>query len=278
MIDILYESSYYGVSSLGSGQLYHHGIKGQKWGVRRFQYEDGILTPAGRARYDVGPAELKSKRKIAKRLNAADNMISDAEYVKRRAANKIEKYEKKRSKYEGKDSKRAQRKTEKLNKKIEAQKSTQKSAEKTQKEVRKIRDQVIKKAVAAGMDVKSTPQYKDAQSVRKMLRTMSYGKYGHDVAMITSLADRTSVVRGESYKVSKSKTGKGTYTKVKQPAGKHDETKYIVKEQIKRNIKDSILTTTLHAAGNVALAMLAPDEYRKIRASEGGSRRRRHHD
>lgn len=28
-------------------ELYHHGIKGQKWGVRRFQNKDGSLKPAG---------------------------------------------------------------------------------------------------------------------------------------------------------------------------------------------------------------------------------------
>lgn len=27
--------------------LYHHGIKGQKWGVRRYQNEDGSYTAAG---------------------------------------------------------------------------------------------------------------------------------------------------------------------------------------------------------------------------------------
>ena len=34
--------------------LYHSGIKGMKWGIRRFQNEDGSLTEAGKARYGVG--------------------------------------------------------------------------------------------------------------------------------------------------------------------------------------------------------------------------------
>lgn len=34
--------------------LSHHGIKGQKWGVRRFRNKDGSLTPAGRKRYGEG--------------------------------------------------------------------------------------------------------------------------------------------------------------------------------------------------------------------------------
>jgi len=33
------------------GYLIHHGIKGQKWGIRRFQNSNGTLTAEGRARY-----------------------------------------------------------------------------------------------------------------------------------------------------------------------------------------------------------------------------------
>ena len=36
-----------------SNELQHHGIKGQKWGVRRFQNTDGSLTAEGKKRYSV---------------------------------------------------------------------------------------------------------------------------------------------------------------------------------------------------------------------------------
>ena len=46
------------------GELYHHGIKGQKWGVRRFQNKDGSLTPAGKKRYDEPNVGRKTSESV----------------------------------------------------------------------------------------------------------------------------------------------------------------------------------------------------------------------
>lgn len=41
--------------------IYHHGIKGQRWGIRRFENEDGSLTTAGKKRYGVDENGNQSK-------------------------------------------------------------------------------------------------------------------------------------------------------------------------------------------------------------------------
>lgn len=44
-------------------EIYHHGIKGQKWGIRRYQNADGSLTPEGQKRYERDVRENNAKKK-----------------------------------------------------------------------------------------------------------------------------------------------------------------------------------------------------------------------
>ena len=44
-------------------ELVHYGIKGMKWGVRRYRNKDGTLTPAGKKRYDQDIRDNASKKK-----------------------------------------------------------------------------------------------------------------------------------------------------------------------------------------------------------------------
>lgn len=87
-------------------EMYHHGIKGQKWGQRHFQNLDGSLTPAGRERYGQLLKKYSSKKSglSAKRKKLNSNLD---EQLSRNRLNvkKISKLSKKLSKNAKKQAK-----------------------------------------------------------------------------------------------------------------------------------------------------------------------------
>lgn len=101
--DWIYHSSMEGTFFIEDGTLYlsHHGIRGQRWGVRRFQNRDGSLTNAGRKR--LGYATKGATQAVKKAFNAgvktgAKAVKAAKAHHEKAEAKKIEKKKEKASK------------------------------------------------------------------------------------------------------------------------------------------------------------------------------------
>ena len=68
-----------------STELYHHGVKGQKWGVRRYQNADGTYTSDGKTHYGL---KYGVKKKYYKDYMDEDRIISKGSEFQNISANK----------------------------------------------------------------------------------------------------------------------------------------------------------------------------------------------
>lgn len=97
--------------------LAHYGIRGQKWGTRRWQNEDGSLTPDGRVHYGYNSKDLPAPSKKAAARIAKSNAKAAA-----RIAKSNEKEEKRQDKIN-----RAQAYTKAWNKANRAEEASEKA-------------------------------------------------------------------------------------------------------------------------------------------------------
>ena len=65
--------------------LFHHGIKGQRWGVRRYQNKDGSLTSAGKKRYEIQSGDqydiIKKGSSFQRIANSGEHIDDRRKYV-----------------------------------------------------------------------------------------------------------------------------------------------------------------------------------------------------
>lgn len=69
---------------VASNEIYHHGILGQKWGVRRYQNPDGSLTTAGKKRYqttEFGDMSKEGKKLYKSDIKVQKNLYSSKDHL-----------------------------------------------------------------------------------------------------------------------------------------------------------------------------------------------------
>ena len=190
-------------------ELEHHGISGMKWGVRKYQNEDGSLTALGKERYGsegIG----RSARKMTRDFNNLDKGYANVAAEHKRNMSKTSRYARKAKIAERKGK---TEKAEKLQKK--ALKYGMKAAQnlKQKKGIENLQWRIIGKAALKGYTTSSKPVTRlgttKLQRGKAVATSLLIGGAIGGVVAGTMLSSRALKVSGQQVRISK-RGGGGT--------------------------------------------------------------------
>lgn len=187
-------------------QLEHWGIKGMKWGIRRYQTKDGSLTPEGRKRYNDDVAKLKAKNaKLDNKLKAkAARDKAKARVEKLLAENKAKKAALKgdgddvASKLSKKAAKAAKKAEEKLKAKEKKEREIEESLDAKNEAMAKNKEKILRsqdpKKVLENAHLFSTKELQDAYirlGVEKNIKGLVPEEVSKGMQMLNKTVDVT---------------------------------------------------------------------------------------
>lgn len=166
-------STYYVAGIPYSDELYHHGVKGQKLGVRRYQNEDGSLTDAGRRRYESAFSEATDAWHKKYEYGDIKERTREARSKTKNKINKLYDRNMREQKYDEKDSRAEQLLQQRRNKSMLSELFNTKSyrdVDKAYREADKARgdayDKVIKNTLLETYDyVQKMPKQERAEAM-----------------------------------------------------------------------------------------------------------------
>ena len=164
-------------------ELYHHGIKGQRWGDRRFQNEDGSLTPEGRERYGVGD-RVRNFFKIKK----SDQQIkADEQKAKAKISYNTQKYKAdlKSKAQKEKDARAAEEERNRLKEQAKTEKMLKKEQGKIDRTAQKERSKTEQDGRPLGMKLTRTRKMSDEDLQKAVDRLKLQAEYNKQYVLAT---------------------------------------------------------------------------------------------
>lgn len=198
--------------------LEHYGIPGMRWGVRRFQNEDGSLTSKGEKRYGVSGTG-GSARSMQRHFNKLDAGYANVAAEKNAAMNRVNKYANKALRYSAKkglmtpEAMAANKKMGKYKNKMRKAAKVAKLSDDRMKAIESLQLRILGKAMEKGYTTKSKAVTRIGNTNKqRALATLNalFGVGGAVGGALTGALLTTSGTKVQGQKVKIRKKGDGS--------------------------------------------------------------------